>query len=143
MTFENRLKESARAWFHSGAPFAPHGNSKRYGIDCVNLAHAIYTESGLQLPEIPRRYFMDASRHEAVGILTEWIEGSGKFQPLELAESYPVGTLLCTTIGHAPYHVAVVIDDVHAIHSIRRAGVCCVAYRTEFEQITHAYEPIL
>ncbi len=142
MTFEERIVESARRWIGLHAPFAPHGRSERYGIDCVNLAHVIYTEAGMNLPDLPRRYFMDSSRHQTDQTVMDWIESIGSFQEIPLAESYPVGTLLCADIGRSPYHVAIVIDNAHAVHSIRRAGVCCVAYGTEIKKITHAFKPI-
>jgi len=140
--FNEKLCRAASSWLDARTPFLAHGCSQKHGVDCVHLAHAIYTEAGLSLPPVPGDYFMDESRHQATGKLLDYIEGSKAFKRITNAGECPAGALLCAEIGLAPYHVAVVFEQGRAIHSIRPRGVGAVSLGDPvFKKIFRAYLP--
>lgn len=141
--FEQRLQGAAAEWLNARTPFVLRGHSRRFGVDCVHLAHALYTESGIALPPIPRDYFIDESRHSRTGKLLAWIESSGCFTAVPVGGDYRPGTILCGEVGLAPYHVAVVFEPGRAVHAIRDHGVCSISIRDPlFRKVNHAYEVI-
>jgi cell wall-associated NlpC family hydrolase len=144
MTFDQNLLAAANGWLKARPPFVARGRSKKYGVDCVNLAHALFAECGIDLPAVPDDYFVDESRHARSTKLVRWIEATGKFKEVPVGGDYKVGTLLCANIGLAPYHVAVVFKHGSAIHSVRRPGVCAVTVGDPvFKSVIKAYEVIL
>jgi cell wall-associated NlpC family hydrolase len=133
------LIAEASSWL--GTPFRSYARVKGVGVDCVNLAMALYQETGflngLSLPY----YRVGEGAHIHTSKLEEWIEKCGRF---ERAQSPAVGDALCIRFGDVSHHVGVVTSDTMFIHVYRRQNATENSLADSFwtEKTTAIWRPI-
>jgi cell wall-associated NlpC family hydrolase len=75
------LSAAAESWLRT--PFHPRARIKGAGVDCVQLAAAIYLELGA-IPDVPfPHYTMDGGTHLTESLVISYVEGLGCFQRIE------------------------------------------------------------
>jgi hypothetical protein len=80
--FANEKRRRALEWEASswvGTPFHAHARLKGVGVDCVQLAAALYIATGFLTEFEVGWYPIDGGNHDAVSRVTAWIEQSGRF----------------------------------------------------------------
>lgn len=122
-----RLWSSALGWI--GTPFVDRQRLKGAGVDCVQLAGAIYIETGLLDRFEPGDYDVAGADHQEKSRVMEWLEASPCFENAGTVR-ISAGDLLCfrpASDGSGPaWHVGIVLavegDAVLFIHCLRRRG---------------------
>jgi hypothetical protein len=116
------LKTSAASW--CGTPFRDHWRTRGIGVDCIQLAVALYLETGLLNEFTAPPYTIGAWKGLRASPVVEWIENCPCFRKIESGE-HAVGDLLCFTHGRVVYHLGVYLDDGSQlfIHAISGEGV--------------------
>src|SRR5579871_1266486 len=130
------LQREALRWV--GTPFAAHSRVMGGGVDCVNLAAALYLECGFLKEFNPPAYAMDGGTHNGKSQLIDWLISSRRF--FLMAEKFDpnggwkpdCGDLLCFRFGRSEHHAGVMLLDGKFIHAL--AGRCV--------QITSLQDPI-
>lgn len=117
----SNIQKAANSWI--GTPFQAHARVKGAGVDCVNLAAAIYQEAGLidEIPEFPR-YSMDGGKHLAKSTLSAVLATIPGFQQVDLESIYP-GALLVFALGRVTHHIGVALDERRFVHALQGPGV--------------------
>lgn len=110
-----KLNASALSWV--GTPFFPFARTRGGGVDCVNLAAALYVEAGfLNDFEMPK-YTMDRGVHHAESALEAFLDLRSEFQKLQPSEQEAMpGDLLTFRIGKAAHHCGVLVDGTRFVH---------------------------
>lgn len=121
----HQLVAVAASWI--GTPFRQRACAKRFGVDCVHLAAAIYRECGLPVTMEFPAYSLDRGSHAEHSLVTEWLDRSPLFGRVAIgavpAATVSPGDLLCMNMGMSVHHVAVALEMGAIIHSIRPHGV--------------------
>jgi cell wall-associated NlpC family hydrolase len=118
------LLAEAQSWV--GTPFHAHARLKMVGVDCVQLAAALYIATGfLAESEFDIGWYpLDGGSHDAKSRVIEWIEQSGKFSLV--IEAMP-GDLLCFKYGiGVAHHVGVKLEGRQFIHTLLQHMACVV-----------------
>lgn len=138
---ERRLELRAVASGWIGTPFRAHCRRKGLGVDCVNLAAAIYMECGLLREFNPPRYTMDHALHSEESLVTPWVEASGRFKP---ASDVRPGDLLVFKIHRTTHHVGVAVGPAHFVGVMWSHFVaeCSLADSTWAKRLELVYRPI-
>ncbi|MCD6051259.1 MAG: hypothetical protein K0Q55_2662 [Verrucomicrobia bacterium] len=122
--YENRARQAdllreAQEWL--GTPFLPHAHVKGGGVDCVWLAAGLYLGTGHLREFKPGNYSMDGGHHNSFSLVTQWVEQSKRFTPVEFPPE--VGDLLCFRIGKCIHHVGVVLTEKTFLHVVQGGAV--------------------
>lgn len=136
-----RIKEVALSWFRT--PFAPHCKSKGVGVDCVQLAFAIYQECELLTPgaELPR--YTLAGMRDGEAILTAWLDASPDFTRIP-THAVEVGDICVFTFEGVEKHCGVVYDNGVFCHVWKRmrVGSCSLQDVTWSSRLAKAYRNV-
>ena len=90
------------------------------GVDCVQLAGAIYIGCGFLDEFAPGTYSMDGGKHAERSQVVDWVEQSGRF---DLVETIQAGDLLCFKMGKQIHHVGVAVSPLKFVHVYRGYSV--------------------
>lgn len=142
----NALLAEAERW--KGTPFHARAKIRGSGVDCINLAAALYEAAGVierfQAPE----YKMDEGLHAAKSRIEEYLDGQDWMERLDdLAgnmEMTIVGDLICIRLGRVSYHVGVKVNEQRFIHVYQghEAGYCDVRDPTWAKRAETVFRPI-
>jgi len=113
-----RLREAADSWI--GTPFRKHQRVKRAGVDCVQLAGAIYIECGALSAFHPGPYALDGGFHGIHSQVIHWLERQDEFERVN--PPHQPGDLLTFRMGRFPHHVAILLDGLDFVHCVRFNG---------------------
>lgn len=129
----------ARSWI--GTPFIPHARVKRAGVDCVQLAGAIYIEAGILSEFAPAPYTMDGGTHRDTSAVLEWLTASPAFAPT--TDAPRCGDLLVFRSGRVEHHVGVMVSSETFVHALRVCNVIesHVQDSTWSRRLTAVYRP--
>lgn len=119
------LATAAASWlgtkFHKGASI------KGAGVDCVNLANAIYVESGFNPRFNPRdvKYSIDGGKHCRESKLAVWLSLSDRFLKLEKGEARQVGDLLVFKMrdNGVDWHCGLMVGENGFVQAMKPHGV--------------------
>jgi cell wall-associated NlpC family hydrolase len=92
------------------------------GVDCVNLAAAIYEGAGVIEKFDPPPYKMDGGHVLARSQIYAWLNDSSDFYEIPSNVRQP-GDLICFNLGGVSHHVGVLLEGNQIIHAMQRAGV--------------------
>lgn len=119
------------------------------GVDCVQLAGAIYIGTGFLESFEPGHYTMDGGQHAEQSRVIDYLEKSGRFDLVwrrEEGKALPIiaGDLLCFKIGRQPHHVGIAVSPVkfvhvHRGHPVKESLVNDTTFR---KRLTHVYRPV-
>ena len=110
-----RLTREAYSW--EGTPFQPNQRAKGAGVDCVQLAGAIYIACGAIDRFDPGPYTMDHSAHSHRSIVGDWLDTSVRFK--ESTSPHPqIGDLVTFRIGLTSHHVGICLHREEAAWAI-------------------------
>lgn len=142
------IKPIADSWL--GTPFRPHANVKGAGVDCVNLAIAIYREAGIPLEvTLPQYGMTDWRFRNGPGPCRLWLDACPLFACVwktEDAVSMPAlstGDCLLIRVENSDHHLGIVVDDSQFVHAIRDYGVMFSAIydATYLRRLVAVYRP--
>lgn len=119
------IQKAAVKWM--GTPFHPHACVIGGGVDCVNLAAALYEEAGVieKRPEFPP-YTMDGGKHLGASTLSKVLASLPGFEKVN--EVYP-GALLVFNLGRVTHHIGVALTETRFIHALQGPGVIMSSLR--------------
>lgn len=122
-----KIQVAAFGWI--GTPFHPHACARGAGVDCVNLAAAIYHEAGIieAIPEFPP-YSMDGGKHLGKSILSAVLASLPGFEQVG-KESVYSGALLVFNLGRVTHHIGVALDEKKFVHALQGPGVIVSSLR--------------
>lgn len=119
---EDRRRELVAAgasWI--GTPFVGFTRRRGVGVDCVNLAAAVYLECGVAEKFEPfPDYVLDHSQHSDVEQLIAYIERTGRFRLVsgpDLPSLVLPGDLLCFNWALSSHHVGLALTPKLFIHT--------------------------
>ena len=116
MIAAQKLLAEVEEW--KGTPFVPFNNTKRAGVDCVQLAAQLMVECGVIDGYDFGRYSLDFAAHTGRELITEWLGESARFE--FLAKAAPkLGDVVVFKVGRAIAHVGVMVNGVDFVHSIQ------------------------
>ena len=115
------LIEESRRWI--GTPFMAHVRHPGVGVDCVNLAYALYKATGFAKDEALPAYHVGAGRHLPISQIIDWIRNVDRFSPIDLSEPTQTGDLLGIRMTGVVHHVAVATVPGFAVHATVTIGV--------------------
>ena len=142
------IKPIADSWL--GTPFRPHAKVKGAGVDCVNLAIAIYREAGLPLEvTLPQYGMKDAKFRAGHGPCRIWLDACPLFACVWKPEdevpmpSLSTGDCLLIRIERSDHHLGIVVDESQFVHAIRDYGVMFSAIQdsTYLRRFVSIYRP--
>jgi cell wall-associated NlpC family hydrolase len=119
-----RLRSFAALWV--GTPFVSHASVRGAGVDCVNLAAAIYLECGALKPFTMPPYSIDGGQHNQFSQVIGWLgEQSELFAHVPLNKDFRVqpGDLLCFRFARSEHHTGIVLEGLKFIHAPNRRKV--------------------
>ncbi|HEY1170228.1 MAG TPA: NlpC/P60 family protein [Verrucomicrobiae bacterium] len=139
-TRQAALLALAQEWF--GTPFVPHAQVAGVGVDCVQLAAALYQGTGLLREFKPGKYTMDGGQHNDGSRVTSWLEASPHFAKAEAP--WQVGDLLCFRMGRSVHHVGVVLTDRTFVHVYQgyTVGESWIDDSTWRKRLTLVFRPV-
>lgn len=117
-----RLIAAAESW--SGTPFHPHARLKNVGVDCVQLAVALYAEAGLISRDVPLpAYRLDAAEYLDRSLVLDWLRS----RPELVAATPPwqPADVLTFRVPGVPHHVGILLRDDEFCHVLRHDRVRC------------------
>ena len=130
----------AESWI--GTPFHPHARTIGGGVDCVNLAAAIYEGAGVIERFDPPPYKMDGGHVLARSQIYAWLNDSPDFYEMPVSVRQP-GDLVCFNLGGVTHHVGILLEGNEVIHAMQRVGVVKCDYGTSFQRRTdRIYRPV-
>lgn len=133
------LHDEAERWV--GTPFHPHARTIGAGVDCVNLAAAIYEASGVIERFAPPPYKMDGGSHLARSQIYAYLNQDPDFYELPVSVRQP-GDLVCINLGTVAHHVGILLENNEIIHAVQRQGVVRCDYGSSFVRRTdRLYRP--
>lgn len=120
------LQEAAKQWI--GTPFAAHSCVKGAGVDCVNLAAALYIETRLLERFDPPAYSLDGGQHNPLSQVTAWLENHSRFISVwhrhgPTDYSPMAGDALCFLNARSEHHVGVMLSGGYFVHAVNRRKV--------------------
>lgn len=144
------LVEEAKSWV--GTPFMAHSRVKGAGVDCVNLAAALYLKTRFLDSFDPPPYALDGGVHNTRSQIIDWLEehprflavwhkhGPGLYDPL-------AGDALVFKNAQSEHHVAVMLAGNHFIHAVNHRKVTIGAlsdplYKHALSAVYRPIEPI-
>lgn len=137
----------ANQW--TGTPFHTRARLLGVGVDCVQLAAALYIGTGFLDTFAPERYQLDWGTHEGESRVIAYINSTGRFAPVEFkptAEDYGVqtGDLLCFRFGRVAYHVAVAMPGNQIFQVLKRytADFFPIEDTTWRENVSAVFRPL-
>jgi len=116
-----QLEVALRSWI--GTPFVGKTRRRGVGVDCVNLAAAIYMECGVIDDFQPPEYNLDHSNHSDVELVIAYVEETKRFQMVngpELQALVMPGDLLCFNWARSAHHVGVALTGKLFVHVYAR-----------------------
>ena len=129
----------AESWI--GTPFHPHARTIGGGVDCVNLAAAIYEGAGVIERFAPPPYKMDGGHVLMRSQIYAYLNASPDFYEIPINVRQP-GDLICFNLGGVSHHVGVLLNDNQIIHAMQRVGVVKCDYGASFLRRTdRIYRP--
>jgi cell wall-associated NlpC family hydrolase len=132
----------ANSWV--GTPFHGHAKLKGVGVDCVQLAGAIYIATGFLTEFNPGWYPIDGGNHDESSRVVEWIEQSGKFHRCSPhgAQAMP-GDLICIQYARVAHHVGVVVAGEEFVHAMfnHHVMMSSLADSTYAKRLNAIYRP--
>lgn len=143
------LKDAADGWL--GTPFRDHWRTKGVGVDCIQLAVAIYSECGLIEAFDPPKYNVGAWKGLKSSPVTDWVEGSENFliineTGLTKRGVLQPGDLLTFNHGRVVYHLGIFLGEGTDlfVHAITQDGVCkrTLQDSTWSKRLIAAYRPV-
>jgi cell wall-associated NlpC family hydrolase len=100
-----------RSWL--GTPFHAYARLKGVGVDCVQLAGAVYVECGHLDRFEPPRYTMDGWHHNERSAVLDWLADSPRFVRCDAAAAPPPpGCKTCGTAARPPSPVSCLPGDL-------------------------------
>lgn len=127
----------ANSWI--GTKFHAHARVKGVGVDCVQLAAAIYIAAGFMDDFRPEWYPMDGGHHDATSRVLEWVESSGKFARVKEPR---IGDLLCLRLARVEHHVGVMVNERQFVHALWNHHVTMAFVENFKDRITAVYRPM-
>ena len=111
------------------------------GVDCVNLAAAIYEGAGVIERFIPPPYKMDGGHVLTRSQIYAYLNASPDFYEMPVSVRQP-GDLVCFNLGGVTHHVGILLGGNQIIHAMQRAGVVKCDYGASFLRRTdRIYRP--
>jgi cell wall-associated NlpC family hydrolase len=115
------LIDEAKSWV--GTPFVAHSRVKGAGVDCVNLAAALYLETRVLDAFDPPAYALDGGVHNKTSQVVEWLENHPRFMAIyhkhgPMPYNPMVGDALVFKNVQSEHHVAVMLAGHYFIHSV-------------------------
>ena len=135
-----KLLQVARSWI--GTPFRKGASIKGAGVDCVNLAASIYTESGFYVSRSFPGYSLDEGSHSTKSKIETWLKLSA--DRFEEVVDFGIGDLLVFKMGFVTHHVGVMITNSTFINAMKGYGVVelNIEDRTWARRLQSAHRPI-
>lgn len=136
-----QLIDAAQRWL--GTPFKPHSRALGSGVDCVNLAAALYLETGLVHRFDPPKYTMDGGDHMDCSLLELYLDNTGRFVCLDRMETPMVGDLLILKVGRVTHHSGVMLGwpQFIQVYQGQVAQLDDMRDFTWFKRLTKIYRP--
>lgn len=135
------LLAEAGSWV--GTPFHAHARLKMVGVDCVQLAGAIYIATGfLTEPQFNIGWYpIDGGHHDEKSRVVEWIEKSGKFARVNDPR---IGDTLVMRMPGArvAHHVGVMVSESEFVHAYFKHFVVMSRMDGYRKRIEAMYRPI-
>jgi cell wall-associated NlpC family hydrolase len=133
------LEWEANSWV--GTPFHAHGGLKGVGVDCVQLAAAIYIATGFMEEFKPGWYPLDGGHHDATSRVIGWVEKSGKFARCAGEDIRP-GDLIVMKLARVPHHVGVMMNEREFVHALFKMHVVVAQLSEHRKRIEAVYRPL-
>ncbi|MCL5099278.1 MAG: NlpC/P60 family protein [Candidatus Omnitrophica bacterium] len=110
----------AQSWL--ATPFRAHAKVKGDGVDCVNLALAIYQKAGILPADIVfPPYHIGSGAHLDLSAVAQFVIATRLFR---LATApFKTGDLLGFNLGKVIHHVGIYIERDNFVHCCQKAGV--------------------
>jgi len=137
---QQRLVANVAHWF--GTPFVAHARIAGAGVDCVQLAAALYIACGVIESFDPGHYTLQGGKHAGRSHVLDWIRDSNRFKRVQ---DVVAGDLLCMQFRQrVVHHVGVAIGGGKFVHvlekrSVEIANLQDFAYRRALKAI---YRPL-
>lgn len=140
----SELRVHADKWLDT--PFRDHWRAQGKGVDCIQLAVAIYTSSGLLNSFTSPPYSIGAWKGLRESPVAQWIDSSPHFEKLAETDTFQPGDLLCFAQGRVAYHLGIYLDEGSQlfIHAISVDGTCKRSLHdpTWAKRLTATYRPV-
>lgn len=115
-----RLRFAGNLWH--GTPFRKRARILHHGVDCANLAVAIYCDGGFPIDAIIPHYHLDHGRHSKESILVHWLSGSKYFEEVKLSDGLRPGDILCFMLEQSEHHCGIVMSSNSFAHCVDKLG---------------------
>jgi cell wall-associated NlpC family hydrolase len=143
-----RLAQEAARWI--GTPFVAHSRVPGAGVDCVNLAAALYLETGAMESFNPPAYSLDSGQHDIESRVLHYLDGHPSFKPIfarhvDKEYSGMAGDLLCFKFARSEHHVGVLMTYNRFIHARNRRNVEMTSLTDPVYArcLTYVFRPVL
>lgn len=133
------LLVEANRWI--GTRFHGHARVLGVGVDCVQLAGALYIATGFLREFEPGWYPIDGGHHDEQSRVIEWVEKSGCFARIG-KEAPMAGDLIVMKLGRVEHHVGVALGGGMMVHVMFKASVTVETLGRFLKNVTAVYRPL-